>query len=177
MVWINKSRLTPRFGLVDPSKPREIFFYLELKLALDSLNPIFAIMAFLSLKLVRYPGLVPHMDDLLWGWCDFPINFSGDLSRKVWNSLLGSGRWGGLKSIMKFPSLEGYMAFWRITTWKVTSSIDQALHKLMTLLQSLTVNFSKKKKMTSIIEHNPKWDRTRCREGQACFVGIHHPLR
>ena len=36
--WINiQPRLTPRLALVDPSHHRLIFFYLELKVALDSI--------------------------------------------------------------------------------------------------------------------------------------------
>ena len=33
---MSEPRLTPQLGLVDPSNPRIIFFYLELKVALDS---------------------------------------------------------------------------------------------------------------------------------------------
>ena len=52
-------------------------------------------MAFLSHNLSDTPGLVPLMNVLFWGRCDFPISFSGrDMSRNVWNRLLGSSMVG-----------------------------------------------------------------------------------
>ena len=53
------------------------------------------------------PGLAPLMNVLFCGRCDFPISFSGtDMSRNVWNRLLGSSMvgMGILPNNMRFPS-------------------------------------------------------------------------
>ena len=52
-------------------------------------------MAYLSHNSSDTPGLAPLMNVLFWGRRDFPISFSGrDMSRNVWNRLLGSSMVG-----------------------------------------------------------------------------------
>ena len=69
------------------------------------------------------PGLAPLMIVLFWGRCDFPISFSGrDMSRNVWNRLLGSSMVspGILPNNMRSPSPECYRTFWMMTIYSDT---------------------------------------------------------
>ena len=69
------------------------------------------------------PELAPLIYFYFWGRCDFPICFSGrDMSRNVWNRLLGSSMVGTgiLPNNMRSPSPECYTKFWMMTTYSNT---------------------------------------------------------
>ena len=88
-------------------------------------------MAFISHKSSDTPGLASLMNVLFWGRCDFPISFSvRDMSRNVWNRLLGSSMvsTGILSNNMRSPSPECYTTFWR-WPYTVTPFIDETLHQ------------------------------------------------
>ena len=103
-------------------------------------------MEFISHNSSDTPGLAPLMNVLFWGRCDFPISFSGrDMSRHVWNRLLGSSMVGTgiLTNNMRFPSPECYTTFWRMAIysdtfhwWDITPIFYPLL--IWTLLPNLT---------------------------------------
>ena len=81
-------------------------------------------------------GLTPLMNVLFCGRCDFPISFSGrDMSRNVWNRLLGSSMVGmGILPNTRFPSPECYtIGGWPYT---VIPTIEETLHQFLTLYWS-----------------------------------------
>ena len=79
------------------------------------------------------PGLVPFMNLLFWGRCDFLISFSGrDMSRNVWNrwslwSVRGSYQTIGGPPL---PNVTRHSRWWLHT---VTPSIDRTLHQFLTI--------------------------------------------
>ena len=80
-------------------------------------------LAFLSHNSSDTPGLVPLMNVLFWGRCDFPVNLSGkDMSGNVCNRLYGNCIvvTGVLTNNMRFPSPDCYTTFWRMTIYSDT---------------------------------------------------------